>query len=75
LELQRDKSATCSPFPAATDLGLTGLLFPLLKPMFRMSGNPAIRQKRFQGGDVVRGDGSDPTQHIEFGDTIPVMAE
>jgi hypothetical protein len=31
-------------FVAATRLGFAGFCFPLLKPVLRMGGNPAIRQ-------------------------------
>jgi hypothetical protein len=39
-----DSNPTCSPIPAATGLGFAGFLFPLLKPMLRVGGHPAIRQ-------------------------------
>jgi hypothetical protein len=56
--------ATCRPFPTATGLGLAGFFFPLLKAMFGVSSNPAIRQQSFQASSVARGDGRNPTQHI-----------
>ena len=35
--------ATGGPLEAMTELRSTGFFFPLLEPMFRMGGNPAIR--------------------------------
>jgi len=34
-------------------LSLTGLFFPLLQPMLRVGGDPAVRQQGFQGGGVA----------------------
>jgi hypothetical protein len=39
-----DGKPPCGSFSTATGLGLTGFLFPLLQPMLRMGGQPAIRQ-------------------------------
>ena len=43
-------------FAVASGLSLTGILFPLLQPMFEMVGQPAIRQQCIQGSRVARGD-------------------
>jgi len=44
-----------SPLAAAACLSLPGFFFPLLKPMLRMSDQPAIGQQGFQGSGVARG--------------------
>jgi hypothetical protein len=56
--------ATCGPFLLTAGLGFTGFFFPLFQPMLRMSGQPAIRQQRFQGSRVAWGDGRNPTQQV-----------
>lgn len=49
-----DANPTCGSFAAAaTGLGFAGFFLPLLKPVFGVGGNPAIRQQGFQGGGVV----------------------
>jgi hypothetical protein len=43
------------PCLSASGLSLTGFLFPLLQPMFRMVGQPAIRQQGSQGQPCRQG--------------------
>ena len=62
--LRRNHRTANSPLPTASGLGLAGLFFPLLQPMFWMGCHPAIRQQGFQGGGVIGGDGWNPTQHV-----------
>jgi len=38
---------------ATTDLGFARFFFPLLKAVFVMGGNPAIRQQGIQGGGAL----------------------
>ncbi|MGA2256723.1 MAG: hypothetical protein ABSG53_18905 [Thermoguttaceae bacterium] len=54
--LQGSGNAAGGPFPTATCLGFAGFLFPLLKPMLWVGGNPAIRQQSLQGSRVAGGD-------------------
>ena len=56
--------AAAGPFTAATGLSFAGFLFPLLKPMLRMGGDPTTGQQGFQGSRVAGGDGCNPTQHV-----------
>jgi hypothetical protein len=45
VKLLGDDDATCGPLATTAGLGLAGFFFPLLKPMLRMGGQPAIRQQ------------------------------
>jgi hypothetical protein len=56
--------AARGPFPLTAGLGLAGFFLPLLQPMLGMVSPPAIRQQRFQGSRVARGNGRNPTQHV-----------
>jgi len=46
---------TSGPFLSASGLSLAGFFFPLLQPMLRVGGQPAIRQQGLQGGGVAGG--------------------
>jgi len=39
-----DGDPACGPFPSASGLSLTGFIFPLLRPMLGMVGQPTIWQ-------------------------------
>jgi hypothetical protein len=50
----RGGNTTCGPFSAASGPSLAGLLFPVLKLVLGVGGDPGIRQQGFQSGSVVR---------------------
>ena len=48
-----DGDSPGGPLPATTSLGFARFFFLLFKPMLRMGGNPAIRQKSIKGSGVA----------------------
>ncbi len=54
------------PPPAATGHGLAAFFFPLLQPMLRMNGQPAIRQQSFQRSRIAWDNGRNPTQALSL---------